>query len=271
MHYVWFQFCRLWVAVSRPATADLTLLRRCAPAVQAGKGLETRRVNFLFRSDGRAGRGRENQMKKRTVNWHVVTVGATAVAIALSYGSNALAQTGGEQAQQARIAELKGKIANLQDQLNRAESERRNSAAATNGGAAKNPGDCCASGAPDKTSSANGKHDHPAGEVAQAGGGEPSPSGEHTMGGGMGGMEGEMGGASASPQASPGMPMQEHMKGMEHMHGMMHGGEASPNASPSGMPMKHGMPMEHGMGRMGGGAQPEASPSTGMGGMKDEM
>lgn len=229
-------------------------------------------------------------MKKRTVNWHVLTLGAAAVAIILSYCSNALAQSGGDQARQARIAELKTKIAKLQDHLKKAESEGRNSAVATNGGGTKNPGDCCASGAAGKTSSTNGSPDHPAGKMAQAGGGEPSPSGEHPMGGGMGGMEGEMGGggtmggASASPQASPGMPMEEHMKGMEHMHGMMHGGQASPGVSPG--EMEHGMPMGHPMGGMGaggmggggmggegmqgggtgGGAQPQASPSSGMGG-----
>ncbi len=228
-------------------------------------------------------------MKKRTLNWQVLTLGATAVAIVLSYGSNARAQSGADQARQARIAELKAKIANLQDQLKKTESEGRNSAAATNG-ATKNPGDCCANGAPGKTSLTNASHGHPARKMAQAGGGGPSPGSEHPMGGGMGGMEGEMGGggtmggASASPQASPGMPMEEHMKGMEHMHGMMHGGQASPGASPGGM--EQGMPMGHPMGGMGGGgmggegmrggggaggAQPQASPGSGMGGMHDDM
>jgi hypothetical protein len=62
---------------------------------------------------------------------------APAVAVVLSYGSAAFAQgmsqAAPDQARQARVAELKVKIANLQDQLKKAESRGQNNAAAGNG------------------------------------------------------------------------------------------------------------------------------------------
>jgi hypothetical protein len=195
----------------------------------------------------------------------VLMLAAAAAPALLSYGSPGLAQNASQAsvdgAREAQIRHLRAKIDKLQVQLKKVEPEQT-------GGAAARP------------------QGNQAGQMAQTGAGEASPGAEHPMGEGMGG--GGMGGGGmmggASPQASPGgMPMQEHMKGMEHMHGMMHGGEsgANPAASPGGMPMEHSMggKMGEGMGGMGGGgmsgqgtqggtggAQPQASPSPGMGG-----
>jgi cell division protein FtsB len=206
-------------------------------------------------------------MEKGSSISRVLTLAAAALAVVLSYGSAGLAQSASQasvdRAREAQIEHLKAKIDKLQVQLKKVESEQ------TGGAAAMPP------------------QGNQAGQMAQTGAGEPSPGAEHPMGEGMGG--GGMGGGGmggggmmggASPQASPGgMPMQEHMKGMGHMHGMMHGegAGANPAASPGGMPMEHGM--GEGMGGMGGGgmsgqgtqggtggAQPQASPSPGMGG-----
>lgn len=92
--------------------------------------------------------------------------------------------------------------------------------------------------------------------------------------------------ASPASEPSPGAGSEHPMGGggmggsMEHGEGMMGGTSASPGA----MPMEHKMGGKMGMGGMGGGgmggggmeggtggAQPQASPSAGMGGMKDEM
>lgn len=237
-----------------------------------------------------------------------LTLIAAAIAIALCSGSVSFAQTdsqsGADRATETQIKVLKGKIDNLQAQLGKLESLQHGHAASPGAAAANGGKDCCAGGAPSSRSGMTGSNVSAPEGLAQASpASEPSPDAgsEHPMGGGgMGGSvehgEGMMGAASASPAASPGaMPMEEHLKGMEHMHGMMHGSEsgASPAASPGAMPMEHGMPMEHNMGektgegmggmggggmggeRMqggtGGGAQPEASPSAGMGGMKDDM
>lgn len=208
------------------------------------------------------------------------TMCAAAIALAMSYGFPRFAQAGSEtpadQAREAQIKQLKARVKNLQGQLDELQAQGNKPTVDQSGKATNQGGGCCAgSGVSDSAPVMRGTPRPP--QMVQAGGGE------HPMGGGTEGMEGEMGGggtmggASASPQASPGMPMEGHMKGMEHMHGMMHGGEANPAASPGAMPMEHGMPMEHPMGGMGGGgmggegmqggagsgAQPQASPGSG--------
>ena len=241
-------------------------------------------------------------MKNRSPISLKLTLGAAAIAAALGSASASLAQTdsqsGADRAREAQIKVLKGKIDNLQAQLGKLESVQHSHATRSGAAAAKGGKDCCAEGAPSSGSGMTGSNVKAPEGMAQASpANEPSPDAgsEHPMGGGgMGGSmehgEGMTGGASASPAASPGeMPMEEHMKGMKHMHGMMQGGEsgAGPAASPGGMPMEHDMggKMGEGMGGMGGGgmggggmqggtgsgAQPEASPSAGMGGMKDDM
>jgi hypothetical protein len=206
-------------------------------------------------------------MKQRSPIVTSIAKGAAALALLILYPFAGFTQSRSDspadQARQARIAELKAKIANLQDQLKKTAAEGQSTSPSGNPGTTSNAGGCCGGGGRGQTSTSTHSSHHPAGALAQAGGG-----GEHPMGGGaMGGMEGEMGGggtggANASPAASPGAEstpassaspqgMEEHMKGMEHMHCMMGG---------SGM--------------RGGtnGGQPQASPSGGMGGgMPDNM
>jgi hypothetical protein len=192
------------------------------------------------------------------------TLGVVAVALVFSFNRGALAQNGGQKAgvrtRQERIAELKAKIANLQEQLRKTEAEGKTTNSEASQSSTSNGSGCCGGAASGGMSRNTHSSHHSAGAIAQAGA-EPSPGGEHPMGG-MGGMEGGMGGsgmmgsASASPAASPASEssaaqaaspspdaMEEHMKGMEHMHGMMHGrgAGATPQGSPGGMPMEHGM------------------------------
>src|SRR5712691_1587012 len=120
------------------------------------------------------------------------TLAVVAMAVVLSFGRVALAQSEGQnaadRARQTRITELKAKIANLQDQLKKTESEGKSTNPGVNHGAtSKSPG-CCGGAGSGQTSSSTHLHHHPAGAMAQAGGGEPSPGGEHPMGGGTGGM-----------------------------------------------------------------------------------
>lgn len=229
---------------------------------------------------------------------------AGVMAIALGSASASLAQTDSQstadRARESQIKVLKSKIDKLQAHLSKLESERHSQVASPSTAAAKGGKDCCAAGAPVANSGTTGVKVKSSGALAQAspasepsaGAGAEHPTGEGMGAGGMGGSmehgKEMMGGAGPSAAASPGaMPMEEHMKGMHHMHGMMHGGagSASPAASPGAMPMEHGKPMEHPMGGMGGsgmggegmqggaggGAQPQASPSAGMGGMQDDM
>jgi hypothetical protein len=187
---------------------------------------------------------------------------AAALAIVLAYGSLGLAQSTGQappdQARQARIADLKSKIANLQGQLKKTEAEAKGTNPEgsykgtnpeTNYSATSNRVGCCGGASGRMPASTHSSH-HPAGAIAQAGG-------EHPMGGGgMGGMGGGgmMGGAGASPAASPGSessPAPAASPSPEGMEGHMHGMEGN---------------MGEGMGGMGGSAQPQASPDGGMGG-----
>jgi hypothetical protein len=128
-----------------------------------------------------------------------IAIGTTVILLSMLYPFAGFAQSrsdaSADRARQARIAELKAKIANLQDQLNKTEAEEQSAKSGTHHAAANNSGGCCEGKQPGETHASH----HPGGSLAQAGGGGMGGGMEGEMGGGG------MGGTSASPAASPAM------------------------------------------------------------------
>ncbi len=132
-------------------------------------------------------------MQRRSPILTNLVIGTAAIALSIFYAFPGSAQNTNEasadRARQARIAELKAKIANLQEQLKQTQAEGQKGNSKTNSRQANQGGGCCGGGGSGQTPASTHSNHHPAGAIAQTGGGESSPGGEHPMGG----MEGEMG------------------------------------------------------------------------------
>src|SRR5215469_6761737 len=122
-------------------------------------------------------------MKQRSPIMTSIAMGVAAITLSVFYPFAGFAQSRSDastdQARQARIAELKAKIANLQNQLKETESEGQGANRDANHGRTGNTAGCCGGSRSGRTPATTHSSHHPAGALAQAGAG-----GEHPMGGG---------------------------------------------------------------------------------------
>src|SRR5215472_9589442 len=106
-------------------------------------------------------------MKQKSPIVTSLAMGAAAIALLIFYPFPGLAQNSNDASavRQARIAELKAKIANLQDQLKKTETEGQSTKPNGNQGATSNGGGCCGGAGSGQTPTTAHASHHPAGAL----------------------------------------------------------------------------------------------------------